>query len=223
MRPRPDRRTFLAFSDCGPEEYGPLVESAAAANPGPLFASVPADGDALPALLRAGFVEELIFEHFRVRFDVVLARLPRDRVPRGVAIVPARDVDEDRLFTLDNTLRQDVPGTDGWRGNREWFRDEMTDRAAYHVAVDQGNGEYVGLARIWHDDADPNFGLLGVVRQYRRTSIAAALARAALAEAASWGIPAFVTGACVDNPQTYPVLVRLGGERLGRRVQLVRR
>ena len=33
----------------------------------------------------------------------------------------------EKPFELDNTLRQDVPGINGWQGNRAGFREEMED------------------------------------------------------------------------------------------------
>ena len=226
---RPDDRMFLAFGCRDLAAYGPLIETAASQLRRRLYATVGTrDRESVDALTAAGFAAELEVEGFRIRFDRALAMLKRAWVPQGFSIRTADTVDEDRLFTLDNTLRHDVPGTDGWRGFREWFREELSeappfDAAGYLVAVDDHNGEYVGLTRIWRNPDGPHFGLVGVIRQYRNTVIAAALMKCALTAASQWGHETFTTSTSPVNPVTYPRMKRLGAESLGKKVQLVRR
>ncbi|HUH14346.1 MAG TPA: GNAT family N-acetyltransferase [Gaiellaceae bacterium] len=226
---RPDDRMFLDFACRNPAAYGPLTEAAAEALRCRLHTLVDAAaGDAVAALEAAGFETELVQERFRIRFDRALALVDRAWVPRGFGVRRADEVEEERLFALDNALRRDTPGTDGWQGDRRWFHDELAeappfDPRAYLVAIDEGGGEYVGLARIWRNPAGPRFGLLGVLRRYRSTSIAAALLKQALTAASRWGHPTFTTETSPVNRVVYPRMQRLGAESLGRSLQLVRR
>ncbi|MDP8957901.1 MAG: GNAT family N-acetyltransferase [Actinomycetota bacterium] len=226
---RPDRRNFLMFACPDPAAYASLTHAVLETLGGRLYTTVDADEtEAVEALQAAGFTQEMVAERLRVRFDAALAKLRRASTPPGFSIQAADTVDEGRLFTLDNTVRQDVPGTDGWRGDREWFREEIAesppfDPSAYLVGVDDHNGEYVGLVRIWRNANGPRFGLIGVVRQYRNTTIAAALIRWALSAAAQWGHPTFTTEACPANGVIHQRLKRVGAESMGRNLQLVRR
>ncbi|GMQ85096.1 MAG: hypothetical protein BMS9Abin07_0661 [Acidimicrobiia bacterium] len=228
-RLRPDNRMFVTFVVRELSAYGPLTETAAAAAGRTLYTTV--DEDDRPkviALTAAGFAREFVAERFRIRFDTALARLSRAWVPSGLSIHTADSVDQRRLFTLDNTIRHDIPGTDGWRGDREWFRDELTesppfDASAYLVAVDNRNGEYVGLVRIWRNPTGPRFGLVGVIRQYRDIPIAAALLKHALTAASEWGHPTFTTETSRGNKVIYPRLKRLDAEHLGQLLRLIRR
>ena len=226
---RPDDRLFLAFKCREAAVYAPLIEIAASFLGRSLHTVADADDrDAVNSLSAAGFTTELEFESFRVRFDKALALLDRARVPPGFSVHTADTVNEGRLFTLDNTIRHDVPGTDGWRGNRDWFHEELMeappfDPAAYLVSVDDDNGQYVGLTRIWRNPAGPRFGLVGVIRQYRTTVIAAALMKRALVAASQWDHETFVAATSPMNPVTYPRMKRLGAESLGKHLQLIRR
>ena len=182
----------------------------------------------MDALAASGFMPEIEVEGFRVRFDKALKWLDRAWVPAGFSIRPADAVDADRLFTLDNTLRHDVPGTAGWRGDREAFHAELReappfDPAGYLVAIHDANGEYVGLTRIWRNSNGPRFGLVGVLRQYRTTVIAAALMKQAVTATSRWGFETFTASTSPMNAVTYSRLRRMAAESIGRHVQLVRR
>ncbi len=227
---RPDRRTFLSFAVADASAYGPLVAAVADEVAGRLHTMVDdADPAARGALEAAGFSVEMTLDRFRVPFSDLLGWLRRAPRPSGIAIRPADEVDADRLFSLDNTLRQDVPGSEGWRGDRALFREELSDDdpafdpAAYLVAVDQRNGEYAGLVRIWRNPEGPRIGLVGVLRQYRTTTVAAALLRPALVAAAQWGHDDLIVETSTANRILHPRLTRLGAERTGRLHQLVRR
>jgi GNAT superfamily N-acetyltransferase len=225
---RPDDRMLLYFVGRDPAVYPPLTDAVVEALSRRVYTFVDADDrEAVEALQDSGFATELVEERFRIRFDRALARLERAWVPAGFSIHPADAVDEDRLFALDNTLRRDTLGTDGWFGDRDWFRDELAesppfDPSAYLVAVDDRNGEYVGLVRIWRNPTGPRFGLIGVVRRCRNTPIAAALMKEALTAASSWGHGTFTTETSPANPIIYERMERVGAESLGQFLQMVR-
>ncbi len=226
---RPDLRTFLSYAGDDLAALRPLTEAAARHLGGRLHTMADeAECGRLAALRTAGFETEMVSERFVIPFERAIAAVDRAWVPSGMSIRPADEVDEDRLFTLDNTLRQDVPGSDGWRGDRQWFREELAesppfDPSAYLVGMDDRNGEYAALLRIWRNPDGPRLGLIGVVRQYRNTTIAAALLRQGLRAAAGWGHEHLVTETSPDNPVTYQRMARLGAESRGRFLQLVRR
>ena len=225
--PRPDGRMFLSFVGEDHPANGPLTVAASDSLRQPLFTFVAADDRRrVASLAMAGFETELVEEQFRIRFERALDLLDRAWLPSGFSIHRADHVDEDRLFTLDNTLRQDTPGTDGWRGDRSWFQQEIAtsppfDSAAYLVAIDDSNGEYAGLVRVWRNPDGPRFGLIGVLPQYRNAPIAAALLKQALAAAAGWGYDTFVAETSLTNAVVYPRMKRLGAETLGRFLQMV--
>jgi hypothetical protein len=68
----------------------------------------------------------------------------------------------------------------------------------------------------------PRVGMVGVVRLYRRTSIAAALLRQSLSAAAEWGGETFTAETSPDNGVIYPRLKRLDAVSLGQSIRLVR-
>ncbi len=225
---RPDDRTFLYFVGSDRGAYPPLTDAVvdALGRPVRTFADA-GDGELMEALRSARFEVELVEEGFRVPFDRALEWLRRAWLPSGFSVHAADTVDEDRLFVLDNTLRQGTLGTDGWQGDREWFHDELAesppfDPSAYLVAVDNRTGDYVGLVRIWRNPAGPRFGFIGVLPRYRTTTIAGVLLRQALLAATEWGHETFTAETSPSNPTIYERLSRIGAESLGRFYQMVR-
>lgn len=130
----------------------------------------------------------------QVTFDVPFAPLVRctacHRSSR-LELVPADEVSPDLLFALDTELRQDVPGNDGWRGNRLWFDDELAsdefDPAAYLVTRARDSGDLIGLCRLWNNPTGPALGLLGVRRGHRTGGPALTLVHRAAMAASQWG------------------------------------
>lgn len=227
-RLRPDNRMFVRFDCRELSAYGALADEAAAELRRPLHTTIARDDlPALVVLRAAGFAEDFVGERFRVPFIAVLDRLPRTRIPSGFTVESADAVDEAKLFTLDNTLRSEVPGTEGWRGDRAMFHVELTsaafDPAAYLVAVDESNGELAGLVRVWREPTGPRLGLIGIARQYRHTPIGAALLRQALIEASGWGHDTFVADTSRNHPRIYRHLQRIGARSMGEFVSMVRR
>ncbi|MFW2383401.1 MAG: GNAT family N-acetyltransferase [Acidimicrobiales bacterium] len=220
---RPDDRTFLAFVG-DVTGYGPLVGTVADELAEDLYTTVAETDPSRDAVLRgAGFETEVTTERFEIRFETARAALSRFRVPVGFACEPAGDVDEEQLFSLDNAIRNLVPGLDGWQGNREWFRAELTDPAAYQVAIDLGTGTYAGLARMWRNPNGAHFGLVGVDAAYRRLRLGPALLNRVIREAAQWGHRTFTADAALTNRLVHPRLLGLGATSLGKTTQLVLR
>lgn len=224
---RPDDRLFLMFRVTDVGAYGPLTEAAAEA----LGRSVSttcddAEADRLAALQSAGFRIEMTNDRFVVPFDVALRFAQRAWVPSGYEIRSVADVDEGRAFDLDNAVRNLVPGTDGWVGDRQWFGEELRseefDPDAYLIAVEQATDAYVGLLRIWRNPDGPRLGLLAVLPEHRKRSLAAGLLKRGLQAASGWGYDTFTTETSPANSNTHPVLLRLGLEPVGRFHQLIR-
>jgi hypothetical protein len=115
--------------------------------PGELFATVDESNTERRAAL-----ELLGFEAHRRELVLVLpARVERVVSPAGLRARRADEVREIELRLLDDELRQDVPGTDGWRWLPRDFREEtyespQFDPAAYLVA--EKERELVGICRV---------------------------------------------------------------------------
>ncbi len=218
---RPDDRLFVRFAG-DPAATGPLARHIAVATEHRIHASAPADTSLVGQLVTAGFDIENTIEHFTVPFDSALSAVSRAHLPARYRLIDVSGADHDRLFNLDNQVRQLVPGTDGWHGNRVWFEDELTDPAAYAVAVEAATGDYVGLARMWRNPDGPRFGLIGVLENHRRPSPAPALLGQVLSQAAEWGYPGFTTETALTNGVVHPRLSRIGTPT-GRAHQLVLR
>ena len=222
---RPDGRCFVSFASCPRASYGPLLEAVAAAVGTDLHVTVNGADEAGIALF-----QELRFRVNRrersyvVPVDEAVARLSGAEPPPGVHLVTSDAVEERRLRELDDVLRQDVPGTDGWRWTADAFRDEMNgphyDPALYAVAVDAD--EYVGLARVWKNPRGPRLGMIGVVRSHRRRGIARALLADVFAVLHERGIREVETEADVTNVASTSLLTGLGGVGRGVSIELVR-
>ena len=147
--------------------------------------------------------------------------------PPGFAFRRADEVDEARLRQLDDALRQDVPGTDGWRWDPAGFRAETFespafDAATYLVAVD-GRDDYVGLARVWMNRPTPRLGMIGVLAPYRRRGLAKALLEAVFSELHERGAAEVSTEVDVRNVASQALLAGFGAHRIGGHVELIRR
>jgi GNAT superfamily N-acetyltransferase len=149
-------------------------------------------------------------------------------LPDGMRVISAAHADEDRLRVLDGALREDVPGGDGWRWDPADFRAETYesdefDPATYLVAVDQADGEYAGLARIWMRPTVPKLGLIALLAPYRGRGLAKALIGAALAVVSERGVTEVVADVDDTNAACTGLLASFGGRRDGGTVELVRR
>ena len=147
--------------------------------------------------------------------------------PSGIALIRADAVEERRLRLLDDDLRQDVPGTSGWRWDEDGFHAETYespdyDPATYVVAVTAA-GEYVGIARVWMKPGQERLGFIGVRREHRRRGLARALLAAALAVLHERGVQAISTEVDEHNVASRALLESVGAEVVGASLELVRR
>jgi len=226
---RPDRRCFVIFDDCRDDAYGPLLAAASAELDRDLYTTV--DEDDRPALRRLtglGFTIHRHEHNYRIVTDPARYGLTDVPLPSGVDLISAADADLDRLRELDDALRQDIPGTDGWRWDPEGFREQTLggsdfDPALYVVAVDRGTGAYVGLLRVWMTRAGPRLGCLGVLPAFRRTRVTGALVAAvATTTLHDRGHREVVTVISADNRAANALLDRRAAVRSGGTYELVR-
>jgi ribosomal protein S18 acetylase RimI-like enzyme len=174
---RPDNRWFVTFEDGRDDSYAPLLAAADADAGADLYATADdTDFAALDRLAGLGFAVD------RRESNYAIPTGPGTVAdePEGIVIISAADADEDDLRRLDDTLRQDVPGTAGWKWDpgdfrEETFDSEQFDPATYLVAVEADSGRYVGLARVWIGPGRPRLGLIAVTRPWRRRGLARAL------------------------------------------------
>ncbi len=226
-RSRPDGRTFLKFGIADRAAYEPLVEAVDESLRRPLTTIVDAAAtDDVAALEATGFRTEVRGEAFRIPFEDALRLVRRAWLPVGYVVRQVDAVDEQALFRLDNAIRDLVPGTDGWVGDRAAFHAELIapecDPSAFLVAMERASGELVGLVRIWRNPSGPRLGLIGVLPQHRSRPLAAELRRRALTAASTWGFGHIVSETSPDNARTYPRVQRMGWQPTGSFLQLRR-
>jgi len=166
--------------------------------------------------------------HRRDGTYVLPIRSARVEAPQGVVFAHADEVDETALRLLDNELRQDVPGTDGWQWDEADFREGTYaaaefDATTYLVALDRESGDYVGIVRVWMTQPMPRLGFIGVRRRYRRRGIARALLAEVFARLDELGIYEVSTEIDEMNTASRALLEGLGARRTGTSVELIRR
>jgi RimJ/RimL family protein N-acetyltransferase len=152
---------------------------------------------------------------------------PRADPPPGVAFRTADQVDETQLRLLDDLLRQEVPGTSGWRWDPQAFWEETYesphfDPETYLVAVD-GDGEYVAIARVWMRPERPRLGFVGVRADWRRKGLGRALVAAVLTVLSGRGFPEIEAEVDEANAASRALLHGFGGRPIGGSIELVRR
>jgi ribosomal protein S18 acetylase RimI-like enzyme len=166
--------------------------------------------------------------HRREGTYVMPVRFAPTETRADIVFANADEVDETTLRLLDDELRQDVPGTDGWQWNADDFREETYEAAGfdpttYLVAVDRESGECVGIVRVWMKQPIPRLGFIGVRRSYRRRGIARALLAEVFARLGERGIDEVSTEIDETNTASRALLEGLGARRTGTSVELVRR
>ena len=224
---RPDGRCVLSLSTSDRDATRALLAAASMAMETELLVSVrPENRDRLAACVAAGFRQK--------RTEVELALDPRRALaelgdtaalPHQLAIHDADTVDLDRLRLLDDALRQDVPGTDGWCWSAEEFEMETTgphaDPRLYAVAVEEPLTRYAGLCRVWSDGLRPSrLGMIGVTRQWRGRGVAAAMLSYVLSECAVRHHEAITLSVDTENVPSMRLFESIGAVRTGVRFEL---
>lgn len=224
---RPDGRSFLRRRDAAAEGAEQALAAAIASFPvRPLYATLDEeDADGLSLYERAGFALNRRESTYLVPTDPARTGLERVEPPRGLVLVGSDRVDLDRLRLLDDTLRQDVPGTDGWCWEERAFVEETFssafDPATYLVAVHAESGDYVGITRVWIRSPLPRLGFIGVARPFRRSGIARALLASAFSVLHARGIRHVTTEVDETNVASRRLIESLGARRTGGTVELV--
>jgi ribosomal protein S18 acetylase RimI-like enzyme len=133
---------------------------------------------------------------------------------------------------LDCAIRADIPGSEGWRPDPRWFREETYDSPffdplTYRVALD--GDRYVGLARVWRAAPAPpgaaplqRLGCVGVLAGYRRRGLARALIAAAFAPLHARGVTAVTAEVDAGNTASNGLMASLGGTVTGGTIELRR-
>jgi ribosomal protein S18 acetylase RimI-like enzyme len=165
--------------------------------------------------------------YYRIPTDPATTGLAAAKLPAGLGVLSAADADITRLRLLDDALRQDVPGSEGWRWDAEEFRAETYSRffdpATYLIAIDRASGEYAGLVRIWRSRAGPRLGLIATLARYRRAGVARALLGQAFTVLAARGNTSVVGEVDDTNVASLSLLTGIGARRYGGNVELIRR
>ena len=191
---RPDRRWFISVDAWQEADHHPLVNAMVADLRHDLHTRIDAaDLDGLERWSRFGFEAERREVEFLFSPDPARNGLDGALVPRGLGLVPAEDVDEPALRDLDDRLRSELPGSDGWVSDPEEFHDLVFDerfarRDTHLVAVDDAQQQFAGLVRIWGNQQRARLTLLAVAQPYRRRGLARALLASALRPVHEQGI-----------------------------------
>lgn len=227
---RPDRRWFVSVDTWDEHYVDELVDAMVDDLRQDLHTMVEESDTALARRwLSHGFTVERREHEVLIPTDPAVTGLPEGTVPPGIALIPADAVDEDRLRMLDEELREDVPGSDGWVNDPQEFRDytfaeRSYDPATYLVAVDDANEAFAGLVRIWnHPGRRPRLGLIAVTRPYRRQGLARTLLGAAFAALHEQQVAEVSAEVDATNDASEKLLATAGAYRIGTSVQLVRR
>jgi GNAT superfamily N-acetyltransferase len=226
-RPRPDNRCFVYFDTWRADAYPPLADAVARDLGRDLYVTLEdAEYDALDACAQAGFAVHRRESYYRIPTDPAVTGLAGAVLPAGLEVLSAADADITRLRRLDDALRQDVPGCEGWRWEAGQFRAEMFspffDPATCLVAADRASGQYAALVRIWRNRAGPRLGLIAALARYRRRGAARALLGQAFAVLAARGDTSVVGEVDDTNLASVSLLTGLGARRYGGTVELIR-
>lgn len=225
---RPDGRWFVSIDAWDDSAYAPLFRAMDEDLRQDLYTNLSADDvEGLTRWQRFGFSVARRETLYEVPVDPAVTGLDEAPLPDGIVLVPADAVDEDRLRELDDTLRQDVPGTDGWASDPMEFREQTFDEryfdpSAYLVAVDDAHKTFAGLVRVWNHPRLARLGLIGVVPAYRRRGLARAMLGAAFGPVYERGNATVTAEAAVTNLASTALLESIGARRTGETLALLR-
>lgn len=224
---RPDNRVFVSIDTWRDDMFGLLAAALIEDLPGDLHTIVDEDdADELGRWSAVGFRPHRHEAAYLVPTAPQTTGLGAVALPAGFTVISADAADEDRLRSLDELLRDDVPGSDGWVNDPAEFRDRTFDPrafdpATYLVAVHEASGQYAGLVRVWKHRRQPRLGLVGVRRSCRRRGLARALLAAAFEPLHSRRIAEVLAEVDVANTGSTALLTGIGAGRSGGSIELI--
>lgn len=225
---RPDGRTFLYVDQSDPDAMDLILESVEAQLHRTLHVSLDERDKQLNMLFTArGYQVNRTESTYSIPVARAWSRLDGSRLPPGIAMVPADEPNEARLRELDDRLRQDVPGTDGWTWHPDDFREETFesddfDPQLYWIAKSRDEDRYIAIARLWNKPHVPRLGLLAVLPPFRRQGVARALLLRGLDTLKQRGVEQLVTETDDTNVPMGSLLKHLGARRTGRTIELAK-
>ena len=223
---RPDRRCILSLADGENVGTPLLVEAAANAVSHELLVNVRAGDHRLRDRYAAlGFEEKRTEAVYTIRVADAVARLDGAKLPAELGVRTLPEVPEDELRELDDRLRRDVPGTDGWTWSAAGFREETYGPwfipDLYLVAVDIGTRAPVGIARVsTREGRLSRLAFIGTVPRHRRTGVARGLLSMIFARLHDRGAEFITTEADLENVGSTTLLMSIGARRVGGYVEL---
>lgn len=221
---RPDGQVQVSFPEGSPLIWADLGALAGADAAGPLLVNRPGDDppEIVTALRLAGFTPV----RTEVLWRIPVRSLTRFRPCDRHRLVPVTELDLAAVVDLDNAVREDIPGTAGWRGTvadlEETLADPEFDPQLYLVAQDRESGGLDGLVRVWDRDPMPRLGCLAVRRPWRRTRVAASLVAAVAGTLSARGVIEISTETATNNAAASRLAANHGGIRIGSSVEWVR-
>jgi ribosomal protein S18 acetylase RimI-like enzyme len=224
---RPDDRWFVNFDSASrTDSYGPLLAAVARNTGSDLYASVDEkDIEAQGIFARLGFTVNRRESNYVIPTDPQVTGLHVGQ-PDGIVIISAANACEDEMRLLDDALRQDVPGTVGWRWDPGDFHEETFDSqfdpATYLIAIDTASGDFAGLVRVWNSPGRPRLGLIAVLRPYRRRGLASALLARAFGALHERGVTEVTAEVDETNSASLSLMLRLGASREGGTIEIIK-
>jgi GNAT superfamily N-acetyltransferase len=225
---RPNQRWYLSLDSWRDDAYQPLLTAISSDIQQDLLIAVnDSDFGQLDRLRPLGFTVSRREDEYRVPTDPIITGLGQITFPSGLRAISAAEADVDALRLLDDLLRRDIPGAEGWVNDPVEFAEytfdpRHFDPATYLVAVDT-TGTYAGLARVWNDPGVRMLGLIAVIRACRRQGVARALLAAAFRPLHDQGVSEVAAEVDVTNDASATLLRSLGARRVGGSVEMVRR
>ena len=226
LRRRPDDRAFVAADAWLEPVTRALLDAVAADVPGDLHTLAGEDdADQLALLAAAGYAVVRREDEFVVPVGPALAATAGP-VPDGATIVPADEKDSDRLARLDERLRQDVPGSDGWV-ERPGRVPRVHVRASTSTRGSTWSPSSAASTRGWCGSGAATgcrgSGWSGCCAGTGGAGWPGRCCYAALAPLAERGIELVSAEADATNAPSQALLACLGARRTGGWVELVRR
>jgi ribosomal protein S18 acetylase RimI-like enzyme len=225
---RPDRRWFVSFREVASEAYGPLVTNLSRDIGETLYTTVDyTDEHRFEHLCAVGFRPVRRETIYAIAVADALEALGEAGLPDGYVLQNVLEVPESALRQLDDRLRQEVPGTNGWEWDAQGFREETHDSAEfdpglYWIVAEASTDERVGIVRVWNRPDAPRIGLVAVLPRHRRRGISRALLGTVFRTLRLRGVGSVVTEVDDANEAALGLLIRLGGRRVGALVEMLR-